>query len=88
MSRAASTTSFVARPVARDPGESRFFLSLATTSLRLVQERHGRLVHAGAQGARRRADRGQRISKMIQSAQEQVEAQNFEMRKNVSSTTT
>ena len=66
-----------------DPGESRFYLSLGDDLMRLFK---GDMVDWFMRALKVPDDvpiEDKRISKMIQSAQEQVEAQNFEMRKNV-----
>ena len=66
-----------------DPGESRFYLSLGDDLMRLFK---GEMVDWFMRALKVPDDvpiEDKRISKMIQSAQEQVEAQNFEMRKNV-----
>ncbi|MDR0416983.1 MAG: preprotein translocase subunit SecA, partial [Propionibacteriaceae bacterium] len=66
-----------------DPGESRFYLSLGDNLMRLFK---GDMVDWFMRALKVPDDvpiEDKRITKMIQSAQEQVEAQNFEMRKNV-----
>ncbi len=66
-----------------DPGESRFFLSLGDDLMRLFKSD---MVDWFMRALKVPDDvpiEDKRITKMIQSAQEQVEAQNFEMRKNV-----
>ena len=66
-----------------DPGESRFFLSLGDDLMRLFK---GDMVDWFMRALKVPDDvpiEDKRITKMIMSAQEQVEAQNFEMRKNV-----
>ncbi|MDR0848817.1 MAG: preprotein translocase subunit SecA [Propionibacteriaceae bacterium] len=66
-----------------DPGESRFFLSLQDDLMRLFK---GDMVDWFMRALKVPDDvpiEDKRITKMIQGAQEQVEAQHFEMRKNV-----
>ncbi len=66
-----------------DPGESRFYLSLGDDLMRLFK---GEMVDWFMRALKVPDDvpiEDKRITKMIQGAQEQVEAQNFEMRKNV-----
>ncbi|MDR1448785.1 MAG: preprotein translocase subunit SecA, partial [Propionibacteriaceae bacterium] len=66
-----------------DPGESRFYLSLGDNLMRLFKSD---MVDWFMRALKVPDDvpiEDKRITKMIQSAQEQVEAQNFEMRKNV-----
>ena len=66
-----------------DPGESRFYLSLEDDLMRLFK---GDMVDWFMRALKVPDDvpiEDKRITKMIQSAQEQVEAQNFETRKNV-----
>ncbi len=66
-----------------DPGESRFFLSLGDDLMRLFKSD---MVDWFMRALKVPDDvpiEDKRITKMIRSAQEQVEAQNFEMRKNV-----
>ena len=66
-----------------DPGESRFFLSLGDDLMRLFKSD---MVDWFMRALKVPDDvpiEDKRITKMIQGAQEQVEAQNFEMRKNV-----
>ena len=66
-----------------DPGESRFYLSLQDELMRLFKSDWVDRVLTTAQGPRRRPDREQAVTSSIASAQAQVEAQNFESRKNV-----
>ena len=66
-----------------DPGESRFYLSLQDDLMRLFK---GDMVDWFMRALKVPDDvpiEDKRITKMIQNAQEQVEAQNFEIRKNV-----
>ncbi|MDR1513127.1 MAG: preprotein translocase subunit SecA, partial [Propionibacteriaceae bacterium] len=66
-----------------DPGESRFYLSLGDDLMRLFK---GDMVEWFMRALKVPDDvpiEDKRITKMIQSAQEQVEAQHFETRKNV-----
>jgi len=66
-----------------DPGESRFYLSLQDDLMRLFK---GDMVDWFMRALKVPDDvpiEDKRITKMIQSAQEQVEAQHFEMRKDV-----
>jgi len=66
-----------------DPGESRFYLSLQDDLMRLFK---GDMVDWFMRALKVPDDvpiEDKRITKMIQNAQEQVEAQNFETRKNV-----
>ena len=66
-----------------DPGESRFYLSLGDDLMRLFK---GDMVDWFMRALKVPDDvpiEDKRITKMILGAQEQVEAQNFEMRKNV-----
>jgi preprotein translocase subunit SecA len=66
-----------------DPGESRFYLSLQDDLMRLFK---GDMVDWFMRALKVPDDvpiEDKRITKMIQNAQEQVEAQNFEARKNV-----
>jgi preprotein translocase subunit SecA len=66
-----------------DPGESRFYLSLGDDLMRLFK---GDMVDWFMRALKVPDDvpiEDKRITKMIQSAQEQVEAQHFETRKNV-----
>jgi preprotein translocase subunit SecA len=66
-----------------DPGESRFYLSLGDDLMRLF---NSDMINWVMQALKVPDDvpiENKRVSQSVQSAQEQVEAQNFEMRKNV-----
>ncbi|MFZ1410448.1 MAG: preprotein translocase subunit SecA [Micropruina sp.] len=66
-----------------DPGESRFYLSLGDDLMRLF---NSEMINWVMQALKVPDDvpiENKRVSQSVQSAQEQVEAQNFEMRKNV-----
>lgn len=66
-----------------DPGESRFYLSLADDLMRLFK---GDMIERMLLALKIPDDvpiEHKQVSKAVQSAQEQVESQNFEMRKNV-----
>jgi preprotein translocase subunit SecA len=66
-----------------DPGESRFYLSLKTTSCG-CSTRDGGPVHDDGRAWRTTVPiESKMVSRSIQSAQSQVEAQNYEIRKNV-----
>ena len=66
-----------------DPGESRFYLSLEDHLMRLFNAGLVDRVMTTAKLEDDQPDRVQLVSRSIQSAQAQVEAQNFEIRKNV-----
>ncbi|MEA5119433.1 MAG: preprotein translocase subunit SecA, partial [Propionicimonas sp.] len=66
-----------------DPGESRFYLSLEDDLMRLFKSDVIDWVMAALKIPEDVPIEHSRVTKSIQQAQEQVEAQNFEMRKNV-----
>ncbi|MEZ6075393.1 MAG: preprotein translocase subunit SecA [Pirellulaceae bacterium] len=69
-----------------DPGSSRFYLSLEDDLMRIFAGDWVR--HDGQVGnGRRRGDRKHLVSRRITAAQKKVEERNFEIRKNLSSTT-
>ena len=66
-----------------DPGESRFYLSLQDDLMRLFKSDIIDWVMQALKVPDDTPIENKRVSQSVQSAQEQVEAQNFEMRKNV-----
>ena len=66
-----------------DPGESRFYLSLGDDLMRLFKSDVIDWVLTTLKVPDDMPIENKRVSQSVQSAQEQVEAQNFEMRKNV-----
>ncbi len=66
-----------------DPGESRFYLSLEDDLMRLFKSDIVDWVMQALKIPDDQPIENKRVSKSIQQAQEQVESQNFEMRKNV-----
>ncbi|MBO1765664.1 preprotein translocase subunit SecA [Allobranchiibius sp. GilTou38] len=66
-----------------DPGESRFYLSLQDDLMRLFNNKLVERFMVGADGEDEVPIESKMVSRSIQSAQGQVESQNFEQRKNV-----